>query len=185
MSEIKINFDLIHVIKEAEGIKKCPKEFSIVTKPFVFLYPTDVFLSSINDSLPVNSIITATTIATILSIGVEQLLLFLTLRKTTMELANSKLNYLVLLLKDINIVTDTDILLNSKVYYSEYNLKKDSPKGIIRNRYINLPSYNYKGEEVMTSIKEEHILATREYLLSIGEPQKMEEKVYTKEYGMA
>lgn len=97
-----------------------------------------------------------------------------------MDLARSELNYLTMCLKNLNIETNIDLLLNAKVYNEKYQLKKDEKKGIIRTRYINIPKYNYKKEQVITSIKEEHLLTTKEYLLSVGEPEKKDEVVYTK-----
>lgn len=180
MSQIKINFDLIDAIKQAKGIKKCPKELSMITKPISMLYPTVVLIDSIKEQLPLDSLIIAVAIATTLSVGVEQLILFLTMRQNTMDLARSELNYLTMCLKDLNIETNIDLLLNAKVYNEKYQLKKDEKKGIIRTRYINIPKYNYKKEQVITSIKEEHLLTTKEYLLSVGEPEKKDEVVYTK-----
>lgn len=184
MSKIEINYDLMHTIKEAKGIKKCPKEFSIIIKPFVFMYPGAVLFNSIKDQIPAQYVITATTIAAFLSLGVEQLLLTLMMNKTTMELAKAKLEYLAERLKNINIQTDVNLLLDSKVYHREYKLKKDSPKGIIRNRFINVPSYTYKGDITTVSVKEEHMLATKDYILSVGESEKQEEKVFRKSYGI-
>lgn len=181
MSKIEINYDLMHKIKEAKGIKKSPKAFSVITKPFVLMYPTAVLFNSIKDQIPAQYVITATAIATFLSFGAEQLLLSLMMKKTTMELAKAELEYLVERLKCINIQTDANLLLDSKVYHREYKLKKDSSIGIIRNSYINIPSYNYKGDITTSSVKEEHMLATRDYILSVGEPEK--EKVFRKAYG--
>ena len=183
MSKIEINYDLMHTIKEAKEIKKCPKEFSIITKPFVFMYPGAVLFNSIKDQIPAQYAITATTIATLLSLGAEQLLLSLMMKKTTMELAKVKLEYLVERLKNINIQTDVELLLDSKVYRREYKLKKDSPIGVIRERFINVPSYNYKGNITTVSVKEEHMLATKDYILSLGEPEAKDTKVFRKAYG--
>ena len=180
MSQIKINFDLIDAIKQAKGIKKCPKELSMITKPIAMLYPTVVLIDSIKEQLPLDSLIIAVAIATTLSVGVEQLILYLTMRQNTMDLARSELNYLTMCLKNLNIETNIDLLINAKVYNEKYQLKKDEKKGIIRTRYINIPKYNYKKEQVITSIKEEHLLTTKEYLLSVGEPEKKDEVVYTK-----
>ena len=183
MSKIEINFDLIRTTKEAKGIKKSPKNFSIATKPLALMYPAAVLMNSIKDQIPAQSVITATTIATFLSLGAEQIILSIMMKKITMDLAKTELEYLVERLKELNIQTDVDFLLNSKVYHREYKLKKDGPKGVIRNRYINIPSYDYRGDEVMTSVKEEHMLATRDYILSVGEPEVKEEKVFQKAYG--
>ena len=152
----------------------------MITKPIAMLYPTVVLIDSIKEQLPLDSLIIAVAIATTLSVSVEQLILFLTMRQNTMDLARSELNYLTMCLKNLNIETNIDLLINAKVYNEKYQLKKDEKKGIIRTRYINIPKYNYKKEQVITSIKEEHLLTTKEYLLSVGEPEKKDEVVYTK-----
>ena len=142
------------------------------------MYPGAVLFNSIKDQIPAQYAITATTIATLLSLGAEQLLLSLMMKKTTMELAKVKLG-----LKNINIQTDVELLLDSKVYHREYKLKKDSPIGVIRNRFINVPSFNYKGNITTVSVKEEHMLATKDYILSLGEPEAKDTKVFRKAYG--
>ena len=179
MSQIIINYDLMHVIKEAKGIKKMPKEFSLIVMPLELTYPAAVLVNSINDQCPANVVIPATMVAAAISIGFGELIKSLIAKKTTMDLANIKLELLSKQLKDLNIETSLELLLKSQIYHKEYSFNKNS-LGIIRNRYINVPIYNYKREEKTALIKEEHLLTTNKYVLTIGTPEAKKEKVLRK-----
>lgn len=181
MSKIVINYDLMHVIKEAKGIKKVPKEFFIITKPLELGYPTAVLINSIYDQCPANVVIPATMIAAAISIGLGELVISLIAKKTTMYLANDKLELLSKKLNDLTIKTSPELLLKSQVYHKEYSFDKDN-LGIIRNRYIYIPIYNYNGEEITTSIIEEHLLTTNNYVLTLGISEERKEKVLGKEF---
>ena len=182
MSKIMINYDLMHVIKEAKGIKKMPKGFSIITKPLELCYPAAVLVNSINDQCPASVVIPTTMIAAAIYIGLGELIISLMAKKTTMDLANIKLELLSKQLNDLTIRTNLELLLKSQVYHREYSFNKDD-LGIIRNRYINVPIYNYNGEETTTSIKEEHLLMTNNYVLTLGTPQAKKEKALRKAFG--
>lgn len=183
MSQIKINFDMIHVIKEAKGIKNCPKGYSSLCIPITLVLPTAVLACAIQENLSAESTIFLCTATAGVSFGLEQILLNIMVKKSTIALAESELKYLALLLNKLGIKTNSELLLDSEVYSTEYSLKKDSPVGIIRNRYINIPRYNYKGEKVLTSIREDHLIPSNEYFISVGEPIEKEKKVMRKVLG--
>lgn len=182
MSQIIINYDLLHVIKEAKGIKKVPKGFSIISKPLELGYPVAVLINSINDQYPANVVVPTTVIAATISIGFGELILSIMAKKTTMDLANIKLELLSKQLNNLSIKTSPELLLKSQVYHKDYSFNKDD-LGIIRNRYINVPIYNYNREEITTSIKEEHLLTTNNYVLKLGTPQAKKEKALRKSFG--
>lgn len=189
MSKININFDMMHVIKEAKGIKKYPKELSYINIPMTIALPTVAWISAIQEKLSIDAAIILCAATAGITISLKQLVFNLILKKHTIKLAENELMILTLLLDELNIKTNPKLLLKSEVYYKEYELKKDSPVGIIRNRYINIPNYkdgNYKdGKEVMISIKEEHLISSNEYIISVGKPIEKKEKVFRKALGTA
>lgn len=75
-------------------------------------------------------------------------------------------------LRNQNIDTTYEKLLESKVYKRKYKLAMEGAPGIIRERYINVPTYDYNGLENTTSILEEHRIGTRKYVLTLGSPKK-------------
>ena len=96
------------------------------------------------------------------------------------EMAINKLHRLVTLLKDININTSYDLLLKAEVYEKKYkiHLNEDKILEIIESKYILIPTYNYYGEVRDTSILEEHVIGSNDYILSLGSPEKKLKLVY-------
>ena len=43
-------------------------------------------------------------------------------------------------------------------------------------KYISLPSYNYNGEITETLILQEHVIGSKEYILSINKPHTQKTK---------
>ena len=87
-------------------------------------------------------------------------------------------------LKDLNINTDCDLLLESELYKKEYKIKvneKNLPY-IAESKYIMVPTYNFNGEVSDTSILQEHVVGSKEYVLSIGSPKKEYKVSYAKAY---
>lgn len=89
--------------------------------------------------------------------------------------ANMELILLSLRLKDINISTSLDLIKESQVYKTEYKIIKNKDKipVIKQDKYIMIPTYNGMGDIVETSILQEHNLGSKEYILSIGNPNKV------------
>ena len=75
-------------------------------------------------------------------------------------------------MRNQNIDTTYEKLLESKVYKRKYKLAMEGAPGIIRERYIYVPTYDYNGLENTTSILEEHRIGTRKYVLTLGSPKK-------------
>ena len=93
-----------------------------------------------------------------------------------------RLRQLVMLLRELNVNTDYDLLLESELYSKEKELKKGERllPSLMVKKYISVPSYNDFGEITDTSILQEHIIGTEKYTLSIGEPKKQYKHVLVK-----
>lgn len=97
------------------------------------------------------------------------------------DTSKERLMLLTSLLKDLDINTSYELLKDSKCYHKVRNIKiHNKCPQIIDSKYILVPNYDYKGDIVETSILQEHVLGTKTYTLSIGEPQKELKLVYSK-----
>lgn len=94
------------------------------------------------------------------------------LSKVQKEVAILQLKLLSHTLKNLDINTDYDLLVQSYKYKTNYKLEYNESKlpKIKQEKYIMLPVYE-AGEEKEVSILQEHIIGTSKYELSIGEPQ--------------
>ena len=88
--------------------------------------------------------------------------------------ASKRLMKLASMLKDINVRTNYDMLLQSELYERKYKVHLNDKKIplLMEEKYVLVPSYNFSGEETETSILQEHNVGTSDYILSVGEPQK-------------
>ena len=88
----------------------------------------------------------------------------------------SKNDLLILVskLKDLYIKTDNNLLLKSELISKKYkiNLNKESLIEIMESKYILVPTYDFNGNVKNTSILQEHIIGSNNYVLSIGSPKK-------------
>ena len=80
----------------------------------------------------------------------------------------------------INISVDQ--MMEAEVYHKKYKLSKEGTPGIIRERYFEVNMTDQAGDEIPTSIKEEHLLGARKYRLSFDKPA--EQRQYKLAYGM-
>ena len=85
-----------------------------------------------------------------------------------------ELKRLVPKLKELNVSTNYDLLLKSELYEKKYKIEFNESKipSLMQEKYILVPSYSFSGEVLDTSIKQEHEVGTKRYVLSIGEPEK-------------
>ena len=102
--------------------------------------------------------------------------------KTLREKAMDEIKELSLKLNDQNIKTTSELLLKSNVYHKKYKLTNEGIPGVIRERYISVPTYGFSGKEKEISILEEHRLGSKKYILTLGSPKKI--LSYKKAYGM-
>lgn len=82
------------------------------------------------------------------------------------------LERLSLLLNGLNVNTDAELMLDSYKYKTEYKIDKtDNTKDIVQKKYIMVPVMD-NGEEKEVSILQEHVIGSKIYSLSCGEPTK-------------
>ena len=88
------------------------------------------------------------------------------------QMATDQLRILTIILKELDINTNYDLLVQSYKYKTNYKLEYNDSKipKIKQEKYIMLPVYE-DGEEREVSILQEHIIGGSGYELSIGEPQ--------------
>ena len=80
-------------------------------------------------------------------------------------------------LKDICVETSPELLKSAYQYEVNYSINFDSfPPKIEQKKYIMVPVENYWGNNER-SLMQEHVIGTRDYALSYGEPEK--KKVYS------
>ena len=93
--------------------------------------------------------------------------------------AKARLLMLAENLNNNNISTDYDLLLKSQYY--DHNMKISINENkipiITSKKYIMVPTYNPYGDVEDTSIEQEHVLGTKEYVLSVGTPKKVRKLV--------
>lgn len=80
-------------------------------------------------------------------------------------------------LKDIYVETDSELLKESYQYDIEYSINFDSfPPKLEEKKYIMVPVYNEWGSNER-SLVQEHVVGSRTFALSYGEPEK--NKIYS------
>ena len=91
--------------------------------------------------------------------------------KRSKELAIRDLKILAYVLKKIDINTNYDLLVESYKYRTDYKVEFNDSKipKIKQEKYIVVPIYE-DGEEKEISVLQEHIIGSKNYELSIGEP---------------
>lgn len=97
--------------------------------------------------------------------------------KFTKVASEKQLRELSQKLRDIFVETDSELLKESYTYQTEYKLNSEKfPPKLEEHKYIMVPVHNDWGNNER-SLHQEHIVGTRDYILSYGEPEK--EKVYS------
>lgn len=78
-------------------------------------------------------------------------------------------------LNDLNISTEYELLLQSELYYKEtkFILNDYHLPDLMVKKYINIPAYDYSGDIKPISVEQEHIIGTKEYVLSLGSPKSV------------
>ncbi len=89
-------------------------------------------------------------------------------------------------LEEINVMTKPENLLDAELYAEKHQLIFNEHKipMLEHDKYILIPAYNrFNGEEMDISLLQEHIVGTKDYELSIGEPEKKYRRVLVKNNG--
>lgn len=193
MRKLEIDYDFIDKIYESEGKYKI-KRFMMENKFSMFLASgfvvKDILLGVTGKTTPEQTIINISEYVSILAL-LYYIINSLNLRikekitgKTREERADDELENLVAQLNNININVNLNNLKEANVYHKKYRLRKDGKPGIIRERFIEIPvdekSYNFNEDSV--SIKEEHVMGSSSYVLTLGKPPK--EMVYKPAFNM-
>lgn len=95
--------------------------------------------------------------------------------------SSNDLRKLVSQLDSLNIKTDYDLLLKSELYKTKYKIQLNEKKilELAQQKYILVKTYNYCGDTKDTSILQEHIVGSKNYVLSIGSPKKKYKLAYS------
>ena len=78
-------------------------------------------------------------------------------------------------LNDLNVSTDYDLLLQSELYYKETKvvLNDYHLPDLMQKKYINVPVYDTTGDIKTVSIEQEHIIGSKQYVLTLGSPNQV------------
>ena len=92
-----------------------------------------------------------------------------------------ELKKLVSKFKYADIDTSYKLLKESKQYDRKYEIRINENKipQIIQSKYILVPTYDYSGSVKDTSVLQEHVMGSKEYVLSLGTPKKVLKPVYS------
>lgn len=171
--KLKINFDLIRRIEEANGQFKLHhiiKDNAVDGIKWFSIYTTFNLLtgkpidSAIADAAGLGLIIYS------LMVGVKKIV-------TTSPFAQASalmdLIILSLKLEKIRVNTDFELLMDSVEYHREHKLVLNEKKlpQILQSKYIMVPTYD-NGEIREESILQEHFIGSKDYYISKGSPAK-------------
>lgn len=93
--------------------------------------------------------------------------------------ASNNLKKLVAQFHDLNISTDYELLLQSELYKRKYNVELKEKPHLLESKYIMVPIYHFNGDVKDTSILQEHVVGSRQYVLSLGSPNKEFKPAYS------
>ncbi len=98
------------------------------------------------------------------------------------KMSEVKLAKLVSEFNNNYISTDYDLLLQSEYYdhIMEVNTSDNKMPVIVSKKYVLVPTYTYSKDVEDTSIEQEHVLGTTDYVLSVGTPKKARKLVLAK-----
>ena len=90
------------------------------------------------------------------------------------EDSKRNLERLALLLSTVNVNTSYNLLEESECYYRKYKFKfnKDKILQVLESKYILVPVYDTNGDTKKVSILQEHVVGSKEYVLSMGSPKR-------------
>ena len=178
MRKIEINYDFIEKIGESEGkfnLKRFVKKNPIYTSCYSITL-IGVVVDAMSGVIPPEQ--AAEKISTLILSGIAfGFALNLVDRNrfhglvylSNEEAADAELMELLSLFSSIGINIRMKDFKESYVYNKNYKLRTDGKVGIIRERYIYVPTKNNFKD---ISIKEEHVIGSRQYVLSMDTPKK-------------
>lgn len=167
--KLQINFDLLEKIALANKgftLKKNIKKILYLTS-FSATIATGLLLITNNNVSLLNQILIA--LATHTSyVGITSAID----SKLNKEKAIKHLQLLSIYLEAIKIQTSDILLVQSYKYHTDYEFDENNPLKINKKEYIMVPVYD-NGEEKEISLLQEHVIGTKKYTLSCGEPNKV------------
>lgn len=192
MIKLEVNFDLIDKAYEAQGkykVRRWFRENKIYNIFASFIPITHLALTLGGLESPEVALIRTAT-STSINYGIWAVL------DKTLETIRTKatgisprhkawIELIVLtevLRREMNINTSVEDIMNAEVYQKNYKLATDGRVGILRERFIDLPITNALGNEDVTSVKEEHLIGSKKYVLTLDKP--VEQKEYKLAYNM-
>lgn len=173
--KLVINYDLLEKIFEAKhGISLAElklelKIYTTITIPFSILEYSET------GNLPSTIIYSTIAITNGLLAGRIIEMSFLDMYKSR---AKKHLSELANELNHYCIETNEELIKKAKKYKTEYGLDTESfPPKLMQKKYIMVPVHNNWGNNER-SLVQEHIIGSKEYALSYGEPEE-KKKVYS------
>ena len=96
--------------------------------------------------------------------------------------SKDRLTSLVRELRNINVETTYDKLIQGEYYEHKIKIHVNENKIplLMDNKYVLISSFGFDGKEKDTSILQEHVVGSFDYVLSVGEPEKQYRRVLVK-----
>lgn len=192
MKKLEINYDFIDKINESEGkykIKRFINNNKFTDAIIAGFVTKDIILGATGALSPEQTAVKVTSyLATMIVILSLLELINKNLKeritgKTQEERAEDELRELAVQLNNLGIEINLEDLKDAVIYHKKYKLRKDGKPGVIRERYIEVPVSNSNNiNSDSSSIKEEHIMGTRSYVLTLDTPKK--QMVYRKAFSV-
>lgn len=192
MKKLEINYDFIDKINESEGkykIKRFINNNKFTDAIIAGFVTKDIILGATGALSPEQTAVKVTSyLATMIVILSLLELINKNLKeritgKTQEERAEDELRELAVQLNNLGIEINLEDLKEAVIYHKKYKLRKDGKPGVIRERYIEVPVSNSNNiNSDSSSIKEEHIMGTRSYVLTLDTPKK--QMVYRKAFSV-
>ncbi len=182
--KIRINYDFFDRIKNAKEDK--PTVFTVVRnnkKLYLInaslLGAVDAFgvlFTGLSTELIPHLLLDVLLISLNIEIGYTCALLFYILNGYNGHQLNAQrdLTSLIQEFRKLNLNTDYNLLLKTELYKKEYKLKfnESGIPYILEKKFYNIPAYTFNNEVKTRSVLEEHKLGSKNYDLSIDEPEK-------------
>lgn len=173
--KIVVNYDLIDKAREAQTGFSLHKYITVVGITSGIAIPAKILDTMLRNMSTGETVMAALKIlAFILFYNGFQAKAFSSFNK---ENSNDDLTELAKKLGNICIETDSELLKKSYRYDIKYSINFDAfPPKLEQKKYIMVPVHNnWNNNE--RSLVQEHVVGTRQYALSYGEPEK--EKIYS------
>lgn len=192
MKKLEINYDFIDKINESEGkykIKRFINNNKFTDAIIAGFVTKDIILGATGALSPEQTAVKVTSyLATMIVILLLLELINKNLKeritgKTQEERAEDELRKLAVQLNNLGIEVNLEDLKDAIIYHKKYRLRKDGKPGVIRERYIEVPVSNSNIiNSDSASIKEEHVMGSRSYVLTLDTPKK--QMVYRKAFSV-